>query len=121
MTIKKYPIIPVPKPRQTRADKYKKRPPVLRYRAFADECRLRKVHVPLYGAHITFVLPMPKGWSDKKKIDMNQMPHQQKPDVDNLAKALFDAVYSDDSKIWDARITKIWGFEGEIIIDSGCT
>ena len=36
-----YDITPCPKPRQTQSDKWKKRPPVLRYRAFADEVRLK--------------------------------------------------------------------------------
>lgn len=51
----RYPITPVPKPRQVHSDKWMKRPPVLRYRAFCDECRLHKVALPLHGAHVTFV------------------------------------------------------------------
>ena len=35
-----YPIIPLGKPRMTQRDKWAKRPAVLRYRAFKDECRL---------------------------------------------------------------------------------
>jgi len=37
--MKEYKITPVPKPRQTRSDKWKQRPCVMRYRAFADEVR----------------------------------------------------------------------------------
>ena len=33
----KYDITPVPKPRQTQRDKWKRRDVVMRYRAFADE------------------------------------------------------------------------------------
>lgn len=43
-------------------------------------------------------------------------PHTKKPDIDNLCKALLDALYKDDSKIWDLRVTKIWGYEGQIEI-----
>ncbi len=43
-------------------------------------------------------------------------PHQQKPDKDNLEKALMDAIYADDAHIWDSRVTKRWGEEGKIII-----
>ncbi|MGJ7799988.1 RusA family crossover junction endodeoxyribonuclease, partial [Enterobacter hormaechei subsp. xiangfangensis] len=43
-------------------------------------------------------------------------PHQSKPDFDNLVKALSDAIYEDDAHIWDARITKLWGEVGQIII-----
>lgn len=112
----KYPITPVPKPRQTRADRWKKRPPVLRYRAFADECRARRVTVPEQGSHITFVLPMPASWSKKKRAEMDGQPHQQKPDKDNLEKALLDAVHAEDCAVWDSRVTKRWGEEGAIII-----
>lgn len=52
-------ITPMGKPRQTRADKWKQREVVLRYRAFCDEVRLKKVVMPEAGSHITFILPMP--------------------------------------------------------------
>lgn len=112
----KYPINPVSKPRQTRADKWKKRPAVLKYRAFADECRARRVSVPEAGAHITFILPMPKSWSKRKRAEMDGQAHQQKPDKDNLEKALLDAVFDEDCRVWDSRVTKIWGETGAIII-----
>jgi hypothetical protein len=58
-----YDIEPIGKPRMTRSDKWKKRPEVMRYRAFCDEVRLRKLTMPESGAHVTFVLPMPASWS----------------------------------------------------------
>lgn len=109
-----YDIVPVPKPRQTRSDKWKQRPPVMRYRAFADEVRLRGVEVKESGSHVVFVMPMPKSWSKVKHNQMVYAPHQQKPDVDNLCKALLDALFGDDSHIHDIRISKIWGVRGEI-------
>lgn len=112
----RYPIKPEPKPRMTRSDKWNKRDCVLRYRAYCDEVRARKVYLPEHGARVTFILPMPKSWSAKKKTAMAGTPHQQKPDNDNLLKALCDALYADDSGIWDVRITKLWGYDGEIII-----
>lgn len=111
-----YDITPVPKPRMTQRDKWVKRPPVLRYRAFAEECRLRGVTLPECGYHVTFVLPMPASWSTKKRAAMNGKPHQQKPDKDNLEKALLDAVFQDDCRVWDGRVTKIWGQAGQIIV-----
>jgi hypothetical protein len=65
--MKIYDITPLGKPRMTRADKWKTRPAVMRYRAFCDEVRLRKIHLPESGAHITFVMPMPPSWSKKKR------------------------------------------------------
>ncbi len=118
MTIMIYPINPVAKPRMTRADKYKQREVVQRYWAFKQECRLRKVMVPDSGAHITFVIPMPKSWSLKKRAAMRGAAHQQKPDKDNLEKALNDALFSDDTHIWDNRVTKRWGDTGLIVVET---
>lgn len=77
-----YKITPCPKPRMTARDKWKQRPPVLRYRAFKDEVRAKGLSVPTSGAHVRFILPMPKSWSKKRKTEMNGRAHQQKPDVD---------------------------------------
>jgi len=115
-SVKTYNITPMGKPRMTRADKWKKRPEVLRYRAFCDHVRLLGVELPEAGAHITFILPMPPSWSKKKRQEMTGKPHQQKPDKDNLEKALMDAIYADDAHIWDSRVTKRWGEEGQIVI-----
>jgi len=116
--MKKYNITPVAKPRQTQSDVWKKRPCVMQYRAFADHARLLNIQIPESKYWIIFVLPMPKNWSKKKKKEMDGKPHQNQPDKDNLEKALFDALFKNDSHIWDGRTTKIWGYEGKIIIKS---
>ena len=112
-----YPITPMGKPRMTRADRWKKRPEVMRYRAFCDEVRLQNVQLPESGFHVTFIIPMPPSWSRKKRQQFDGQPHQSKPDMDNLMKALMDAIYDDDAHIWDGRITKQWGETGKIIIE----
>ena len=104
------------KPRMTQRDKWGEREAVQRYWAFKEECQVKGVQVPEQGADITFIMPMPKSWSNKKKEKMNGIQHQQKPDIDNLLKALLDAVYKDDSKVWDIKARKIWGFKGAINI-----
>ncbi|PHM24078.1 RusA family crossover junction endodeoxyribonuclease [Xenorhabdus ehlersii] len=114
--MKIYDILPVPKPRMTQADRWRKRKPVLNYYAFKDEIRLNSITLPESHYHITFVIPMPPSWSKKKRTAMNGKPHQQKPDKDNLEKALLDAVFDDDSRVWDGRVTKVWGEKGQIII-----
>lgn len=114
--IRVFNILPVPKPRMTQRDRWAKRPPVVRYRAFCDRVRELGIVVPESGSHITFVLPMPKSWSKKKRAEMQGRPHQQKPDIDNCTKALLDALYTDDSGVWDIRTSKIWGSQGEIIV-----
>jgi Holliday junction resolvase RusA-like endonuclease len=115
---KLYDIVPCPKPRQTRADKYLKRPPVMRYRAFADECRLKMKAIQLDGRKITFHVPMPKSWPKYKRADMEGTPHRQRPDIDNFAKAVLDAIHpEDDSHIADITLSKRWAIEGAIEVE----
>ncbi len=114
--MKEYAIKPVAKPRMTRSDKWKKRPCVMRYRNFCDQVRFAGITLPDFGYHVIFVLPMPKSWSEKKKKAMDGQRHQQVPDKDNLEKGLLDCLFKDDSHIWDGRVSKIWGREGQIII-----
>lgn len=104
----------------TQRDKWLKpaRPAVQRYRDFKDECARAGVILPESGASVTFVLPVSRSWSAKKKAAMIGQPHQQRPDVSNLLKALEDALYLDDSAIWHyAGLKKVWGEEGQIVIE----
>lgn len=110
-----YPITPVPKPRMTQSDKWNKRPEVVRYHAFKDEVKLRRVTLP-EAYHVIFYMPMPASWSKNKRAAMEGMQHQQPPDKDNLEKALLDSVYVNDSHVWDGRVTKIWAVSGGIEI-----
>ncbi len=112
-----YNIPPVAKPRMTQRDKWAKRPAVIKYRQFCDRVRFARMQLYPCGLHITFVVPMPGSWSERKKAAFDGQPHQQRPDLDNYLKAVLDAVYSEDSHIWDMRITKIWGREGKIIVE----
>ena len=109
-------IDPVPKPRMTRADKWKQRDCVVRYRAFCDELRLktRGLRIPCTGLHLIFKIAMPPSWPKSKCVEMAGKPHKQKPDVDNLIKSVFDALCEDDSYIYDIRATKLWDWKGSI-------
>ncbi len=60
---------------------------------------------------------MPKSWSKKKRLEKNNKPHTNKPDLDNLIKALSDAVYDDDQALWNYWLVKIWGETGSIEIE----
>lgn len=119
MEFQVFDINPVPKPRQTRSAHWKKTPSDERYYTFKDAIRFSKVVVPECGCHVLFVLRMPKSWSQKKKDKMRHQPHQSRPDVDNLTKALFDAIFKEDAHIWDCRATKVWGDSGKIILITG--
>lgn len=115
--IQVYQIVPTAKPRMTQRDKWNKRPATDKYWCFKDEVRLKKVNCP-NGSKITFIVPMPKSWSKKKKAELIGKGHKQKPDIDNYLKALLDAIYDDDSHIWDIHAVKRWGESGQIIIET---
>lgn len=110
-------ITPKPKPRMTQADKWKRRPCVERYWQYKDDIRKTQILTIKQPWSIHFVMPMPKSWSKKKKREFNRTHHQQKPDIDNLIKALFDASYQDDSHIHTVLATKTWGYRGLIQIE----
>lgn len=105
-------VVPMGKPRMTQRDRWKQRPVVLRYHTYCDELRLR---LPGYELpphlYISFYIPMPPSWSKKKRETMNEQPHQQKPDIDNLAKAFMDAFKSDDSHVHHLEAAKVWSIE----------
>lgn len=113
---RRYAITPVPKPRQTQRDRWAKRPAVVRYRAFKDQVRELGIDVPETGSRMIFVMPMPQSWSNKKKAQMLGQPHKQKPDTDNMIKAVLDSVHKEDSQIYHVDGLKFWGNEGAIII-----
>lgn len=115
MPLLKYDIVPVPKPRMTRSDKWKRRPATEKYWKFTDE--VRKASVMLYDDdHIIFNLPMPQSWAKKKKNEHRGKLHKQKPDLDNLCKAMLDAIFDDDSHISVVLLEKRWADFGSIHI-----
>ena len=99
----------------TQRDKWAKRPCVLRYRQFKDECKARGVTLP-QPCRVVFHIPMPKSWKRLERAVMDGLPHIQKPDLDNLLKGLCDAVLVDDSRIWSVHAEKRWSYEAGIEI-----
>jgi Holliday junction resolvase RusA-like endonuclease len=98
----------------TQSDRWRKRPAVLRYFDFKDKL-LGLVSGTLDSSfEVTFYMPMAKSWSPKKRAAMLGQPHQQKPDVDNLCKALMDCLCKEDSHIYRVTMSKYWAEEGSI-------
>jgi Holliday junction resolvase RusA-like endonuclease len=64
--------------------------------------------IPEQNVHMIFYIPVPKTWKEYKKNEMHMKLHQQKPDIDNLVKAVFDSIFSEDKYIADFRATKRW-------------
>lgn len=114
-------VKPMGKPRMSQSDKWKtdpnhpdpkrrQRKVVTKYIDFkrSIQMQLNGFEIPVINVWVIFHLPMPKSWTDKKKVAYRNEIHQQKPDKDNLEKALLDALMSEDKEIADSRITKLW-------------
>jgi Holliday junction resolvase RusA-like endonuclease len=109
------PGTPVAKPRMTQRDKWQKRPAVLRYRDYCDRIRASAQPMPALPDAIVIdaFLPIPHSWSKKKTAESLGRPHRQKSDADNILKAVCDALFEDDSCLWDKHIRKFWCQAGQ--------
>lgn len=100
--------------------KKRQRKPVTRYFKFKRDIKAQAEQngfkLPENDFHAVFIVPMPHSWSQKKKNQMNGAPHKQKPDLDNMIKAVKDSLCDEDKSVWDYRLTKYWGVAGKIII-----
>lgn len=102
----------VAKPRMTAADRWKKRPCVLRYRNYCDRIRAAAPknlwEQDCCGLDIIAHIAVYPSWSKAKKASLIGQPHRARPDSDNILKALGDGLFKDDSGIWDVRCRKFW-------------
>lgn len=104
---------PVGSPRQTQRDKWMKRPCVVKYRDWCSKARAsvgpgtEKLNLFTEVSFIAY-MEFPKSYSVNKRADLTRQPHHQKPDIDNIAKALFDALFEDDKVIYKLSAEKRW-------------
>ena len=63
-----------------------------------------------------FYIAMPQSWNSQKRKKMYATPHTQRPDIDNLIKALLDAVYQEDCKIYSIKALKKWAINSYIYV-----
>lgn len=67
-----------------------------------------------------FVMPIPQSLSKKKQTELVATPHTKKPDLDNLVKAVLDALngvaFVDDSRISNINASKEYGREPSVWI-----
>lgn len=74
-------------------------------------------------ATIDLFFPIPESYSKSKKrrIADGEIKHTKRPDVDNCAKAILDALnevaYKDDAQIVESHITKHYAVDGETRVD----
>lgn len=63
---------------------------------------------------------VPKSWSKKKTEEHINRPHTQRPDLDNVVKAIKDALnriaYADDGQVAQVVASKVWGPEGQTVV-----
>ena len=116
-------IDPVSAPRMTQRDKFSPSKAVSRYFAFRNELKYLAYinhleEIPGTLEAITFSIPMPASWSNKKRESMKGKPHQQTPDLDNLLKAFLDGLCSQDNYIHCiGRLEKVWAEQGSIQLE----
>ena len=69
---------------------------------------------------IVATFAVPKSWSKAKTAALIHRPHTQKPDGDNLMKAVKDALnriaWADDGQVYDARVRKVWGLTDQTVV-----
>lgn len=110
-------IKPMGAVRLVHSDKWAKRPAAVKYFEYKNELqKLFPTDIISENLYAIFLIPMPKSWTKKKKVINLHQPHLQKPDWDNLAKGLQDALMKDDSAVWTGCITKYWAEKGHIFI-----
>lgn len=62
----------------------------------------------------------PKSWTKKKTAELMGSPHTQRPDLDNIEKAVWDGLngiaFIDDSQIAESNCRKFWGPVAQTVI-----
>lgn len=125
--ILKWDIEPIGAPRMNRSDAWKGREVVERYHVFRDLVNIEMKKVDYDWEQfdtlcVDFYVPMSKSWTLGKKSKMDLLPHTEKPDTDNLVKALLDAIFrdlkADDKQVHTFRhVGKFWTTgKGRIVI-----
>jgi Holliday junction resolvase RusA-like endonuclease len=100
---------------------------------FRNAIRLKAVGQPKLTGPVALLIEclfaMPVSWSKAKRAKHHGQAHTQKPDGDNVAKAVMDGltaagVWPDDAVVWSLEIQKIWSVQGfckVTAVDSGRT
>ena len=111
------PITPMGAPRQTQRDRWQKRPVIVRYHAYRDQLNLLLPGYELgLSVHLVFHIEVPKSYSKKRRAGLIGTLHDQKPDIDNLAKGFMDAFHSEDKHVAVLHCEKYWAETGAVEI-----
>ena len=104
------------RPRVTRGNTYMPR----EYVAARDNLRLLFGAVtvaPPWSLHVTAVRAMPASWSKRRRVEMAGTWCASKPDADNIAGAVMDALFQDDAAVVEVACRKVWGPSPELRIE----
>ena len=70
---------------------------------------------------LSFYMPLPKSYSNKKKQSLVNKGHTNLPDLDNLIKNVLDRgdgiLWKNDKTIYEINAKKIWSIEPAIVIN----
>ena len=127
-----WPVRAMGKPRMTQRDRWNPSPQVKRYLAFKDELRLRtasrRSHIEevLFSPGSTtawiFYVKMPTSYyrggkrssENTKAFKLRNTGMDQKPDLDNIMKAVWDTLAIEDKAIYGLMAWKLWSDEDRI-------
>lgn len=69
---------------------------------------------------IRAVFEPPQSWSKKKREALLYGPHTQRPDLDNIEKAILDGLnrvaFADDGQVYETSTRKTWGEQARTIV-----
>lgn len=105
----------------TKSDRWKQRPCVTEYFDFKDDIsRQAKKEGFVLSDKLMMQIEIqpPKSYSKKKTEAITGKPHDQKPDIDNIIKAVFDCLAKEDKTIHEIHVRKIWSTENKITIQN---
>jgi Holliday junction resolvase RusA-like endonuclease len=86
------------------------------YRAVVTEKAFKLVELE-NAAWWRFHVAMPQSWSKRKRRVLANSACLSKPDWDNCAKSVYDAIFEEDKWTWDVRASTIWTDEPDGFIE----
>lgn len=85
------------------------------YENWVKMCWMQSEQEKLSGNIIAVIVArflIPQSYSNKKRKELNEKPCPKKPDCDNIAKSILDALngiaYDDDAQIVDLSVSKVY-------------
>ncbi len=72
---------------------------------------------PPWALQVTAVRAMPASWSKRRRAEMDGAWCMSKPDADNIAGAVMDALFEDDAAVVAVTCRKVWGMSHELRIE----